>query len=100
MRKILTAIAVTLALASCSGNGNSVFKTSRDKEAYALGQAHAKEVIAIADDEAALQDKLLEIRARISNIDSKLGAQSATDYEAGFTDGIKAGSDSLARILF
>ncbi|MCM1163996.1 MAG: hypothetical protein NC339_07100 [Muribaculaceae bacterium] len=100
MKQIFTIIAIVLTLASCGGSEGKLFSRSRDKEAYALGQAHARDVIAVADDEEQLQEKLLEVRARISNIDSKLGRGSADDYEAGFTDGIKAGSDSLAKILF
>lgn len=102
MRHILiTAILLSLTCA-CTGehHGQKVTAKVRDKKAYALGEQHARETIAISDDEAALQDRLLDVRARISNISSKLGPQSAHDYEAGFTDRIKADCDSLARILF
>lgn len=49
---------------------------------------------------AALQDALLDVRARITNIHDRLGAQASADYERGFTDYIKANDDSLARVLF
>lgn len=71
-----------------------------DWKAYNLGTEHAKEVIKIAHNESELQDALLDVRARISNINSKLGAQSATDYERGFTEYIRTEKDSLARIIF
>lgn len=91
---------------SCNCSGSSSFRSEtvsgkvKDKKAYRLGQEHAERLLQYADNEDALQDGLLDIRARISNIDSKLGAQSATDYERGFTDYISANNDSLARILF
>lgn len=72
----------------------------KDWKAYNLGADHAKEIIAIAHDESELQDALLEVRARITNIETKLGAQSATDYERGFTEYIRTEKDSLARIIF
>ncbi len=71
-----------------------------DKKAYTLGQEHARALLETVDSEDRTQDGLLEIRARISNIESKLGRQSATDYERGFTDYVKANCDSLARIIF
>lgn len=71
-----------------------------DKKAYALGGEHARTLLETVDDEDRTQDGLLEIRARISNIESKIGRQSAVDYERGFTDYVKANCDSLARIIF
>ncbi len=72
----------------------------KDHEAYALGEQSAAELISVSDNEPAVQEKLLEIRARATNIGEKLGAQSAADYERGFTRYIEANHDSLARILF
>lgn len=72
----------------------------KDKKAYRLGSEHAERLLEYAADEDALQDGLLAIRARISNIHSKLGAQPAADYERGFTDYVRTHNDSLARILF
>lgn len=85
-------------LAGCSGSG--VSPHVRDKKAYALGREHGAAVIAISDNESVLQDRLLDVQARITNINSRLGAQAAADYERGFVDYIVETDDSLARILF
>lgn len=104
----LSACVLTAALStgcSCSsdtrtGQTEKVSGKVKDWKAYNLGADHAKEVISISDDEAKLQDALLEVRARITNIRTKLGAQAATDYERGFTEEIRTKKDSLARIIF
>lgn len=99
--------AAILSGCSCNSSDNSDDSTTekvsgkvKDWKAYNLGADHAKEVIKIAHDEPKLQDALLEVRARITNIRTKLGAQSAVDYERGFTEEIRTEKDSLARIIF
>lgn len=110
MKRVLPILASALLLgsvaASCSCSSSDPTHPTqvtegkvKDKHAYALGEEHAAEAIAISDNQAALEDKLLEVRARISNISSKLGPQSAHDYERGFADYIRTHSDSLARII-
>lgn len=99
------ASAAVLFLAACSSCGSNVndgkvTEKVRDHKAYTLGEEHAAQVIAVAYDEAAVQERLLDVRARISNIESKLGPQSAHDYESGFTEAIRRDCDSLARIIF
>lgn len=96
---------VAILLSSCGGadNGNPTQKVStkvHDREAYALGEKHAANLLKSADDEDSVQEGLLDIRARISNIESNLGRQSAVDYERGFTDYVRKNCDSLARIIF
>ncbi len=54
----------------------------------------------MSDDEAALQDALLDVRARITNINDRLGPQASADYERGFVDCITEEEDSLAKVLF
>lgn len=108
--KILTFIillsAASAAVQSCSCSESPSPKQEKvsdkvqDKKAYALGQEHARGLLETVDSEDRTQDGLLEIRARISNIESKLGRQSAVDYERGFTDYVRANCDSLARIIF
>jgi hypothetical protein len=105
---ILTALYTSAAFSSCSSDSvkNSTRQTEKvsgkvlDWKAYNLGAEHAEKVIGIANDEAALQDALLDVRARITNIETKLGRQSATDYERGFTEYIRTEKDSLAKIIF
>ena len=92
---------MSVAVTACGGGGSDgVSRHVRDRKAYALGQEHGERTVGLRSDEAALQDALLDVRARITNIHDRLGAQAAADYERGFTDYIKANDDSLARVLF
>lgn len=105
LARIVAALAISLSilpvLSGCGESGHkAVSEKVKDKKAYNLGQAHGRDVIAISADEDALQDALLEVRARITNISDRIGPQSAHDYEAGFSDCIRQNSDSLAAILF
>lgn len=108
LKSIFSAAALSLlqgAAVSCSCSEETpkqetVSGKVKDKKAYRLGGEHAQRLLEQAANEDSLQDGLLDIRARISNIHSKLGAQAAADYERGFTDYIRANNDSLARILF
>lgn len=100
---ISAVVAVSFVSCSCSSSQPARQKVSAkvmDKKAYSLGEEHARRIIEIATDEDKVQDGLLEIRARMSNIESKLSRQSAVDYERGFTDYIRSNCDSLALILF
>ncbi len=90
--------ALSLTLVSCDGGG--VSSRVRDRQAYNLGKDHAAEAVKLKDDPSALQDYLLEVRARMTNIGARVGRQAAVDYERGFTDGVTAANDSLARELF
>ena len=82
-------VAVTFDSCSCNSSQPARQRVSAkvmDKKAYSLGEEHARRIIEIAKDEDKVQDGLLEIRARMSNIESTLSRQSAVDYERGFTD--------------
>ncbi len=91
-------------LPSCGNDpGGSPVKVSsrvRDHEAYSLGEQHAAVILKVSDNESAVQEKLLDVRARITNISVRLGAQSAADYERGFINYIKENNDSIAGVLF
>lgn len=97
---LLQGSAVSCSCSEKNAQQETVSGKVKDKKAYRLGGEHAERLLEYAAEEDALQDGLLDIKARISNIRSKLGAQSATDYERGFTDYIRSHNDSLARILF
>lgn len=71
----------------------------KDKEAYNLGETHARELTLIAADEDAVQESLLEIRAFSQNIRTKVSEQTALDYEKGVLDYLHANCDSLAKII-
>ena len=89
-----------LGLAACGGDGGRVSRHVRDRHAYSLGKEHAERIVKLRNDEPALQDGLLDVRARITNINDRLGPQAATDYERGFVDYITEHDDSLAQVLF
>ncbi|MCM1354906.1 MAG: hypothetical protein NC212_00700 [Staphylococcus sp.] len=105
---VTSTLFLIISLPSCSRCSDIVSSAKQEKvsvkvkdhKAYSLGEEHAQQLLMNADDEDKVQDNLLEIQARISNIRSKLGAQSAADYERGFTDYLKANNDSLAKIIF
>lgn len=97
---VLAALTAGVAVTSCGGDRNSVSSHVRDRKAYSLGQEHAARIIGMRDDEPALQDALLDVRARMTNINARLGAQAAADYERGFVDYITEKDDSLAKVLF
>lgn len=98
---LLSIIFATFAsvVVGCGAKGN-VSPDVKDRKAYSLGREHARRVIAVSDDEAALQDPLLDVRARITNINDRLGPQASADYERGFVDCITEEEDSLAKVLF
>ncbi len=101
----ITAAVVPMTFTSCerSGDNKPVQKVSRrvqDKEAYALGEQHARELLRHVANEDSVQEGLLDIRSRMSNIESSISRQSAVDYERGFTDYVRKNCDSLARIIF
>lgn len=64
-----------MGLAGCGGDGGRVSRHVRDRHAYSLGKEHAERIIRLRDDEPALQDGLLDVRARITNINDRLGPQ-------------------------
>ncbi len=103
MRSTVTLALVALmcsGLAGCGGDGSRVSRHVRDRHAYSLGKEHAERIVKLRNDEPALQDGLLDVRARITNINDRLGPQAATDYERGFVDYITEHDDSLAQVLF
>ena len=97
---------LTICLPSCdltgknNGKDDTVSDKIKDNKAYNLGAEHARILLENVSDEAYVQDGLLDARARMSNIQAKLGRQSSADYERGFTDHIRKNCDSLARLIF
>ncbi|MCM1076806.1 MAG: hypothetical protein NC411_05555 [Bacteroides sp.] len=105
----LTAVVLSISGAlfgGCSCSDESTPKSIRvssrviDRNAYELGEEHARLLLSNASDEDYVQENLLDVRSRMSNIESNFGRQSAVDYERGFTDHIRKNCDSLARIIF
>ncbi len=69
-------------------------------EAYRLGASHADELISTCDDNDSRHDYILEVRARMTNIETRIDAETAADYSAGFRDRLKERGDTLATVLF
>lgn len=103
---VLLLLPTVTAVQSCSCSDDNSHQTEKvsphitDRKAYNLGQEHARQLIEHANDNDLVEDGLLDVRSRMSNIESNLGKQSAVDYERGFTDYVRANCDSLARIIF
>ena len=68
-----------------------------ESDAYRAGASAANALLKDNLSGEELHDRLLDTRAVISLIQRRHGIQDAADYQAGFTDAIIAGNDSLAR---
>lgn len=70
-----------------------------DTAAWNLGTEHAVAFVreCVDDDERGL--RLLDIRARESNIRARIGKSAADAYVAGFEYQLRQQSDSLARVI-
>lgn len=64
-----------------------------------LGRQHAAGLVSEChdDDERAL--RLLDVRARETIIRTRIGFEAADEYVAGFEEGLRQYSDSLARVI-
>lgn len=109
IRILFTSLGLSAMLTGCSCDrrDNAVEATPQSlpdgnpkSELYNLGARHASDMLIECGDTLAIQDYLLEIAARRSNIGARMGSQAAADYQAGFKDYILNHNDSLARILF
>lgn len=67
---------------------------------YQLGQKHARELSQVATDTSRLNDCLLDINARITNIRNRIGAEAEQDYIRGLSDALRRDNPSLAATLF
>lgn len=85
---------------SCDSETTGPGHKVNDAEATAAGVEAARSVIAVASDENALSDRLLEVRSEIYDLSKSRGDIAADDFEKAFEDYIRQHNDSLARILF
>lgn len=88
---------------SCSGADNEAPATDIKKvspEIRDAAIATADSVIALVDNETALNEKLLDVRASIYSLSTSRGEKAAKDFEFVFRHHITDKCDSLARILF
>ena len=101
MKVFLILLTLSITFISCSSSSNDrQLKPNTHSEAYLLGDKHASDMLIQCSDTTQIQEYLLEIAARRSNIESHLGSQAATDYEGGFRNHIVNHNDTLAKMLF
>lgn len=72
----------------------------KDSEPYRLGREHGKRLHQQCRDEEAVRDEVLDINARITNIQCRIGAGAANDYMHGMMDYLSEVGDTLATTLF
>lgn len=90
-----------LSLQSCTCSDHAGSKPHKPSaEAIEAGRQAADELLAVATDENAVTELLLDIRSRIYDISCQYGEDAAGDFEQAFEEHVKNGNDSIARILF
>lgn len=97
------AILLVAALSSCSTDGNksqSSDTRAMAQRAYNLGIEDANAIISECHTETAIRVRLLDIRAKATNIKGRVSANAASDYLRGFRHGLEQHGDTLATTLF
>ncbi len=101
---LISAVALlSTALSSCSGDNNrtSAHDTrSMAQRAYSLGTEDANAIIAECHTETAVRIRLLDIRAKATNIKSRISEDAAHEYLSGFRHALEQHGDTLATTLF
>lgn len=77
-------------------------ETSSDTDSapYKLGFKHAQELVRCGADTSRINDCLLDINARITNIRSRIGEDAAKQYTNGLRDYLRENDAALATLLF
>ena len=70
-----------------------------DTSAWFLGVEHAVRLVRECDSDDKRGLRLLEVRARETNIRNRIGDSAADAYVSGFEHGLRTESDSLARVV-
>lgn len=70
-----------------------------NSEPYRMGRRHAEKLHRCATREEVC-DELLDINARLSNIQNRISADAGNDYLCGIRDYLKEQNDTLATTLF
>lgn len=101
---IATALLLSALAASCSGNsstGNGGGTISEaDSAYYRMGRNDATLLLQQCRTTNDVRDRLLEIRARETDLRLRHGDPSAQAFIQGFTAAIKESGDTLAHTLF
>lgn len=72
----------------------------KGSEPYKLGREHAKKLHSECTTTDAVRDELLDINARITNIQCRISQDAANDYMHGLKDYLTEVGDTLATTLF
>lgn len=70
-----------------------------DSEPYRMGRRHAEKLHRCSSREE-ICDELLDINARLSNIQNRISQKAGNDYLCGIRDYLKEQNDTLAATLF
>lgn len=76
-----------------------VVVTGADTSAWLMGKEHASALVTECSDDDERGLRLLDIRARETNLRSRIGDSAADAYVSGFEHGLRAASDSLASVI-
>ena len=94
-------ILIMASLSSCGTDGKKTSDTrAMAQRAYNLGIEDANAIISECHTETAIRVRLLDIRAKATNIKGRVSANAASDYLRGFRHGLEQHGDTLATTLF
>ena len=95
MKRIIPIIfAIAVSLVACNGNSKHV------KAAKQLGEKHAQEIIEQELSDKELMIKILDVKARATEISQKVSHQTAHYYTSSFETYMRQHSDSLSKLIF
>lgn len=99
----IISLLLAVALSSCSSDrkDRSASDTrSMTQRAYNLGIEDANAILTECHTEAAIRIRLLDIRAKATNIKGRVSEDAAHEYISGFRHGLEQHGDTLATALF
>lgn len=105
IRIITIALAITAMLGSCSSGGDKTTEKvhndpAQTVRAFQLGREDANALLDQCDTPQQLRLRLLDVRARITNIRTRVSPEAADDYVTGFRLALEERGDTLASTLF
>lgn len=95
MKHLLLTFATILLFASCSSK-----ESEYNEAAKRLGEKHAQEIIELELSDKELMIRILDVKARATEISKKVSHQAAHHYTSSFETYMRQHSDSLAQIIF
>ncbi len=101
----LLALTLLILTASCSGNSdtsanNEPYISPADSSAFLLGRDNARAMLIECHTTNEIRDRLLELRARQTSIESRISASASQAYIHGIRSYLTESGDTLAQTLF